>query len=53
MLEIWSRQLFMMHHKIPDDFVVGTSVGRSVKDLIDIAFIIGIKLKGMRIFKWN
>ena len=38
----------MMHHKIPDDFVVGTSVGRSVKDLIDIAFnYAGIKLK------WN
>ena len=37
-----------MMHKIPDDFVAGTSVGRSVKDLIDIAFnYAGIKLK------WN
>ena len=38
----------MMQHKIPDDFVVGSDKGRSVKYLIETAFnYVGIKMK------WN
>ncbi len=38
----------MMNYKSPEDFVVGSSVGRSVKQLIEIAFEhVGINLK------WN
>ena len=36
----------MMQHDVPEDFVVGSSIGRSVKDLIETAFkYIGIDIK--------
>jgi len=36
----------MIQHKTAEDFVVGSSIGRSVKDLIETAFnYIGIKIK--------
>ncbi len=42
----------MMQHDVPEDFVVGSSIGRSVKDLIETAFkYIGIDIKWSDDFK--
>ena len=38
----------IMHHEVPDDFVLGSSVGRTVKNLIETSFDhVGIKIN------WN